>query len=58
MNGESVSNSLTYIHTVTENTGFIAVFEPNTNTPYTVNHYRQNLDGTYPSQPSEFESLN
>lgn len=30
---------------------------PNTNTPYTVKHYQQNLDGTYPSTPTETQNL-
>jgi hypothetical protein len=57
LGGESVSNSSTYVHTVRENTGFIAVFAPNTDTPYRVNHFKQELNGTYPDEPSEFESL-
>jgi hypothetical protein len=31
---------------------------PNSNTPYKVEHYQQNLDGvTYPSQPTDVDNL-
>jgi len=30
---------------------------PNTNTAYTVKHYLQNVDGTYPTDPTETEAL-
>ncbi|MCR5533021.1 MAG: InlB B-repeat-containing protein [Paludibacteraceae bacterium] len=38
--------------TVSENITYTATFAPNTNTPYSVKHYQQNLDGTYPSEPT------
>ena len=31
-------------------------YKPNTNTKYTVNHYQQNLDGSYPDQPTDVEN--
>ncbi len=34
-----------------------AQWTANTNTPYTVKHYKQNLDGTYPSTATETENL-
>ena len=34
-----------------------ANFAPNTNTAYTVKHYQQNLDGSYPSTPTEIDNL-
>ncbi len=34
-----------------------AVWGASSNTPYTVEHYRQNTDGTYPTIPNETESL-
>ncbi len=35
----------------------VAQWTPNTNTAYTVNHYQQNLDGTYPTTPAETDNL-
>ncbi|MBE6142274.1 MAG: hypothetical protein E7175_05505 [Erysipelotrichaceae bacterium] len=32
-------------------------WSPNTDTPYTVKHYKQNLDGTYPSSPTDTDNL-
>jgi uncharacterized repeat protein (TIGR02543 family) len=52
---ETVSTSTTYTITVRENTWFVAVFEPNTNTQYKVEHYRQNINGEYPEEASEVE---
>ena len=52
---ESVSTLTTYTITVREDTWFVAVFEPNTNTQYRVEHYRQNIDGEYPEEASEVE---
>ena len=34
-----------------------ASWTPSTNTAYTVKHYKQNLDGTYPATPTETENL-
>ena len=34
-----------------------ANFAANTNTAYTVKHYKQNLDGSYPSTPTETDNL-
>ena len=36
---------------------FFPYWSPNTNTAYTVKHYQQNLDGTYPSTPTETDNL-
>ena len=43
--------------TVTEDIKLTAQWTPNTNIPYIVNHYRQALDGTYPSTLKETENL-
>ena len=40
-----------------ENVTYAAQWNPNTNTAYTVKHYKQNVDGTYPSTPTETQSL-
>ncbi len=34
----------------------VAQWTPNTNTPYVVKHYQQNLDGTYPSEPTDTDN--
>ncbi len=34
-----------------------ATWSPNTDTPYVVEHYKANTDGTYPTVPSETEQL-
>ena len=39
-----------------EDTECVAQWTPNTNTVYTVNHYQQNLDGTYPSEPTDTDN--
>ena len=33
-----------------------AQWTPNTNTPYVVKHYQQNLDGTYPEEPTDTDN--
>ena len=35
---------------------YYAIFATNDSKPYTVNHYKQNLDGTYPTDPEETET--
>ena len=40
-----------------EDKTYTATWTPNTNTAYIVNHYQENLDGTYPSTPTETENL-
>ena len=35
---------------------YVAHFAPNTDTKYTVEHYLQNVDGTYPSEATETEN--
>ena len=42
-------------YTPTSNITLYAKWTANTNTKYTVKHYKQNIDGTYPSVPSEEE---
>ena len=56
-NGEELFNQDVYPVTVVENTGYIAVFAPNTNTKYVINHFKQNLDGSYPSTPTDTDTL-
>ena len=41
----------------TGNRTYTATWTPNGNTGYTVEHYQQNLDGTYPENASETEPL-
>lgn len=36
---------------------YTAIWTPNTNTAYTVKHYLQNADGTYPAEPYETETF-
>lgn len=36
---------------------YTAIWTPKTNTDYTVKHYQQNVDGTYPATPTETEPL-
>ncbi len=43
--------------TITGNITYTATFAPNTNTAYTVKHFLQNIDGTYPSEPEETDNL-
>lgn len=40
-----------------ENVIFTGIFEAATGTGYKVEHYKQNLDGTYPSEASDTENL-
>lgn len=40
-----------------EDVTYTPLWIPNVNTKYTVNHYQQNVDGTYPTTPFETESL-
>ncbi len=42
---------------VTEDITLFAKWTANTNTAYTVKHYQENIDGTYPTTPSEIENL-
>ena len=41
----------------TENVTYIATFAPNTNTAYTVKHFLQNLDESYPAEPYATDNL-
>ena len=41
----------------TGNRSYTATWTPNTNTAYTVNHYQQKLDGTYPATPTNTDNL-
>lgn len=36
---------------------YTAIWTPKTNTAYTVKHYQQNVDGTYPTDPFETEAF-
>ena len=40
-----------------EDVTYTPLWIPNVNTKYTVNHYLQNVDGTYPADPVETQSL-
>ncbi|MGM9662290.1 MAG: S-layer homology domain-containing protein [Oscillospiraceae bacterium] len=61
-NGTQVSINAKYVpgknaSGVYETATYTANFAPNTNTAYTVKHYKQNLDGTYPYTPTETDNL-
>ncbi|MCQ2347720.1 MAG: InlB B-repeat-containing protein [Paludibacteraceae bacterium] len=45
------------ISNIQKNYALTAQWAPNTNTSYTVKHYQQKLDDTYPSEPTETEDL-
>ncbi len=40
-----------------EDVTYTAFWNPKTSTAYTVKHYLQNVDGTYPAEPTETEAL-
>lgn len=40
-----------------EDLTYTAQWSPNTNTAYVVKHFKQNLDGTYPEEPTEIDEL-
>ena len=40
-----------------EDLTYTAQWSPNTNTAYVVKHFKQNLDGTYPEEPTETDEL-
>jgi|GEM_PF-2596202 len=42
---------------VTSDITLYAQWTANTNTAYTVEHYQENIDGTYPTTPTEIENL-
>ena len=42
---------------VTSDITLYAKWTANTNTAYTVKHYQENIDGTYPAMPTEIENL-
>ena len=44
-------------HTMSADVTLYAVWTANTNTPYTVKHYKQKLDGTYDSTPDDTDNL-
>ncbi len=44
-------------HTMSGDVTLYAVWTPNTNTAYTVKHYKQKLDGTYPASPDDTDNL-
>lgn len=48
--------SLDKVYTVTGDESFTIYSKPNTDTPYTVNHYVMNPDGTYPDEPTKKET--
>ena len=49
-------NTATEIELLLDNEDLYAQWTPNSGTEYTVEHYKQNLDGTYPEEPSEVEN--
>ena len=57
--GVQVSTSATYqVTNIQADAEYTAIFAPNTNTAYTVNHYQQNLDGsTYPAVATDVDNL-
>ncbi|MBR5644221.1 MAG: leucine-rich repeat protein, partial [Salinivirgaceae bacterium] len=40
-----------------ENVSYTALWTPNANTAYTVNHYKQNIDGSYAATPDATDNL-
>jgi uncharacterized repeat protein (TIGR02543 family) len=57
LSGEDSSLEDTTFTMGSENVTLTANWVANTDTPYTVNHYKQNNNGSYPDTPSETESL-
>lgn len=56
--GVQVSTSASYqVTNIQADASYTAIFAPNTNTPYTVKHYQQNLDGTYPAIATDVDNL-
>lgn len=57
--GVQVSTSASYqVTNIQADASYTAIFAPNTNTPYTVKHYQQNLDGsTYPAVATDVDNL-
>ena len=61
VDGTVISNtSSAYIHTVTKSAEVKVSFEalPPGEASYTVKHYREKTDGTYPAEPADSETLN
>ena len=57
--GVQVSTSASYqVTNIQADASYKAIFAPNTNTPYTVKHYQQNVDGsTYPADATDVDNL-
>ena len=57
--GVQVSTSASYqVTNIQADASYTAIFAPNTNTPYTVKHYQQNVDGsTYPADATDVDNL-
>ena len=57
-NNELISKNLTYdLKMPAKNMTLEAKFNVNTNTKYVVKHYKQNIDGTYPTIPTDVDNL-
>lgn len=54
--GGAIADKAT-IQNIRSNIALTAQWSPNTNTAYTVKHYKQKLDGTYPASPDETQNL-
>ena len=57
--GVQVSTSASFqVTNIQADASYTAIFAPNTNTPYTVKHYQQNVDGsTYPADATDVDNL-
>lgn len=53
----ALTNATISINATADSKTITANYTANTNTAYTVNHYKQNLDGAYPSTPTETQGL-
>lgn len=56
-NGVVISDTDILAKQTAQTVTLYAVWEADQNTPYTVEHYRQNANGSYPTTPNETESL-
>ena len=53
----ALASARTWDKDTTSGTTLYAKWTPNDDTAYTVKHYKQNIDGTYPSTPTDTDNL-